>query len=440
MEGAFSGCFPLCRDRGRLTSVFFGQGQETRTVEEIQGFPEDWVTNSRWQHQEEIEGVRLDVDPALVAKNSTEPVARTTLSDGRPVWLVTGWAETRQVFTHPAFSRTLATGLRDNGVEPTFMLDMDPPAQSRIRSRAVGAFTHRRIEQMRPASERIADELLDAMMTEGEPADLVGRFAQPLPLTVMCDMLGIPAQDRAMLHPWSEVLLSLTAHSQEEIDSACAGLDSYMAGLLRQRRADPVDDLLSALVRDPRQSGEDPLTDDELVHLGVSLLVSGFPATASQITNFSYVLLSRPDLWRQLRDDPALVPRAVEELLRFVPLGSDAGLPRVATEDVKIGRQLIRAGDTVMVSRPSANRDRAVFSRPDEISLDRVDNPHLAFGYGIHHCLGVHLARLELQVAIGRLVTRLPHLRIAVPHEQLRWRTGLVVRGLRELPVAWTVT
>ncbi|GAU65947.1 putative cytochrome P450 [Streptomyces sp. NBRC 110611] len=396
------------------------------------------MANSRWQHQEEIPGDRLEVDPALVARNTTEPVSRIRLPDGRAVWLVTGWAETRQVFTHPAFSRTRATGLREKDTEPTFMLDMDPPQQSRIRSRAVGAFTHRRIEQLRPRSEQVADALLDAMAAEGEPGDLVGQFAQPLPLTVMCDLLGVPAQDRAGLQPWSEVLLSLTAHTQEEIDAACAGLDTYMSGLLRQRRAEPTDDLLSALVHDPRQDGDDPLSDDELVHLGVSLLVSGFPATASQITNFSYTLLSRPELWRQVRDAPELVPRVVEELLRFVPLGSDAGLPRVATEDVEVGGRLIRAGETVMVSRPSANRDRAVFPRPDEIVLDRADNPHLAFGFGIHHCLGVHLARLELQVAVGRLVARFPELRLAVPEDQLEWRTGLVVRGLRKLPVVWT--
>ncbi|MBR7672215.1 cytochrome P450 [Streptomyces daliensis] len=396
------------------------------------------MTNSRWQHQEEIPGVRLEVDPALAARDRACPVGRISLSGGRPAWLVTGWAETRRLFTHPAFSRTLATGLPAKGVEPTFMLDMDPPRQSRIRSRAAGAFTHRRVERLRPRSERIAEGLLDAMAAEGEPADLVGQYAHPLPLTVMCDLLGVPASDREVLRPWSEVLLSLTAHTQEEIDAACAGLDAYMAELLRRRRARPADDLLSALVHDPRQSGDDPLTEDELVHLSVSLLVSGFPATASQITNFSYTLLSSPRLWRRLRDDPALLPRAVEELLRFVPLGSDAGLPRVATEDVEIGGQLIRAGETVMVSRPSANRDEAVFARPDEIDLARADNPHLAFGHGIHHCLGVHLARMELQVALGRLLARFPGLRIAVPTDELVWRTGLVVRGLRELPVAWT--
>ncbi|GAA4899728.1 cytochrome P450 [Streptomyces coeruleoprunus] len=395
------------------------------------------MTNSRWLHQEEIEGVRLDVDPGLVERNRTEPVSRVRLSDGRSAWLVTGWAETRQVFTHPAFSRARATGLPDRGVRPTFMLDMDPPEQSRVRSKAVWAFTHRRVEQLRARSERLADELLDTMEAHGEPADLVGHLAQPLPLTVMCDLLGVEREDRAVLGPWSEVLLSLTAHTQEEIDSACAGLDAYVGSLLARRRAEPSDDLLSALVHGPRQEGGDPLDDDELVHLGVSLLVSGFPATASQITNFSYVLLTRPELWRRLVDDPGMVPRAVEELLRFVPLGSDAGLPRVATEDVKVGDTLVRAGETVMVSRPSANRDGDVFDRPDEIVLDRDDNPHLAFGYGVHHCLGAHLARMELQVALGRLVARFPGLRIAVPEEELRWRTGLVVRGLRELPVAW---
>jgi nocardicin N-oxygenase len=274
------------------------------------------------------------------------------------------------------------------------------------------------------------------MISHGEPADLVQHLALPLPLTVICEVLGIPFEDRNLFHPWSDALLSLTAHTQKEIDDACAALDTYLADLIARRRAEPADDLLSTLVCN--QDREGGLTEKELIHLGVSLLISGYPATASQITNFTYVLLTHPELWQQLLENPGLLPTAIEELLRYVPLGSNAGLPRVATRDVELSGVPIQAGDVVMIARPAASRDHGIFSNPDEIVLDREENPHLAFGYGIHRCLGAHLARMELQVALGHLLERLPGLRLAIPEGELSWKTGMVVRGLRELPVAWT--
>lgn len=391
---------------------------------------------SRWQHQEELEAVRLDVDPALVAKNWEAPVTRMRLSDGKEAWLVTGWSEARQVFADASFSRTLAIGFLEEQTKPTFMLDMDPPDQTRVRRKAVSAFTHREAERLRSTSAETTDRLLDAMIAHGEPADLIQHLAVPLPLAVICQLLGVPFVDRDLFHPWSDVLLSLTAHTQEEIDDACGSLDAYMADLIARSRAEPADNLLSTLVH--AQDGEDDLTEEELVHLGASLLISGYPASASQIANCTYVLLTRPELWRELLENPGLLPTATEELLRYVPLGSNAGLPRVATQDVELGGVLVRAGEMVMIARPAANRDHTVFSAPNEIILNRTENPHLAFGYGIHRCLGAHLARMELQIAIGHLLHRFPGLHLAVPEEKLNWKTGLVVRGLYELPVAWT--
>ncbi|MFC6929514.1 cytochrome P450 [Actinomadura yumaensis] len=203
-----------------------------------------------------------------------------------------------------------------------------------------------------------------------------------------------------------------------------------------RRRAEPSGDLLSALVHARDEEGG--LDEDELVNLGVGLLIAGYETTAGQIANLAYTLLSRPERWARLAADPDLLPTAVEELLRFVPLGSDTGMPRVAARDVELGGVRIAAGDVVHVARAAANRDESVYTDPETLVLDRADNPHLAFGHGIHHCLGAHLARLELTAALGGLLRRVPALRLAVREDELRWKEGLAVRGLRELPVTWT--
>lgn len=182
---------------------------------------------------------------------------------------------------------------------------------------------------------------------------------------------------------------------------------------------------------------EGTLSEDELVNLGVGLLIAGHETTASQLTNLLYVLLTHPPHWNHLLQQPDILPTAIEELLRFVPLGATNGMPRVASKDIRLGDVLIRAGETVLLARPAANRDETIFTDPDTLTLDRTDNPHLTFGYGTHHCLGAHLARMELQVAIATLLTRFPTMRLAVPEHQLRWKTGLAVRGLHELPVKW---
>jgi nocardicin N-oxygenase len=338
------------------------------------------------------------------------------------------------------FSRALAVG-RSPGARrrETFITDMDPPEHTRVRRHAVRAFTHRRVQELRPRVREVVGELLDAMEDAGPPADLVQGLSLPLPITIICELLGVPAADRDRFQGWSDAFLSTTAHTLEQVRDAHASLDAYISGLIEQRRAGPAGDLLSALVEIEAAGGE-ALTASELTNLGVGLLIAGYETTASQLTNLTFTLLSRREHWDDLAARPELPPEAVEELLRFVPLGSDTGMPRVAARDVELGGHLLRAGETVLVARPAANRDAAVFPDPDRLVLDRPGNPHLAFGHGIHHCLGAHLARLELNEAIGALVRRFPALRLAVPEEALRWKTGLSVRGPHELPVTWTRT
>ncbi|TDD88026.1 cytochrome P450 [Actinomadura rubrisoli] len=383
---------------------------------------------TRWPSLVEFRRERLDLDPEYARLRAKAPVTRITLADGGRAWLVTGWEEARQVYSDPRFSRALAVA---DG-EPTFIIDMDPPEHTRVRRTVAGAFTHRRVERMRPRVRELTAGLLDGMAAGGEPADPVQRLSLPLPVTVICELLGVPIEDRERFQSWSEAFLSVTAHTPEQIQDARRNLDGYLAGLIERRRAEPAADLLSAL------AGEDGLSERELVHLGVALLVAGHESTASQITNFAYTLLSRPERWRRLAGDPDLLPAAIEELLRYTPLGSETGLPRIAAQDVTLGGAAIGAGDTVLVARPAASRDPAVFADPDDLVLDRADNPHLAFGHGLHHCVGAHLARLELRAAFGGLLERFPGLRIAVPEAELRWKTGLVMRGPTALPVAWT--
>ncbi|KAB2340225.1 cytochrome P450 [Actinomadura rudentiformis] len=379
---------------------------------------------------------RLDLDPHYGWLRENRPVSKIRLRNGVDAWLVTRWEDARRVFADPVFSRAQAGGLPFGARGKALSIaDMDPPEHTRVRRIALSAFTHRRVQQMRPRIEQIAAGLLDDMAAHGAPADLVEHLALPLPVTVICELLGVPADDRDRFTEWSAARLSVSAHTPEQMAEAAAQLDAYLGELIAQRRTDPAGDLLSALAKLPADG--DGLSSAELLSLATTLLVAGFETTASQIANFTYTLLDQRHHWERLVAEPDLVPAALEELLRLLPLGATPGLPRVATADVELSGVRIRKGDTVVVARTVASRDESVFANGDTLNFDRPENPHLAFGHGIHHCLGAHLARLELQVTFGALLARFPDLRLAVPKEELRWKDGLAVRGLRELPVTW---
>lgn len=383
----------------------------------------------------------MELDPVYERLRREEPVTRVRLPFGGEAWLVTRYDDAMTVMTDPRFSRAATIGrevprlrLDDSGLRDSAITGMDPPRHTRVRALVGKAFTARRVELLRARAQAIVDGLLDEMAAQGPPADLVRGLALPLPVTVIAELLGVPPGDQDQFRGWSEAVLSTTAHTPEQVQEAYLNLAVYMAGQFDRRRAEPANDLLSELVS--VKDGEGGLTEEELIVFGMTLLIAGYETTANQIANSVHTLLTDPDQADRLRRRPELLAGAVEELLRLVPIGT-ISLPSVATEDLELGGVIVRAGDVVFVSRASANLDEATFPAADRLDFERGPNPHVAFGYGPHHCLGAQLARMELQVAIGSLLGRFPGLALAVPAADLPWKTGVLVRGLRELPVRW---
>lgn len=361
---------------------------------------------------------------------------KVQMAYGEPAWLVTRYTEARFVLGDQRFSRALGAshdeprqseGRRDSGI-----LGMDPPDHTRLRTLVAKAFTVRQVEKLRPQVRQLTQDLLDELEAAGPPADLVDRYALPIPVAVICRMLGVPAEDRPRFRVWSDAALSTSSLTAEEFDANLEELRAYMGQLIEEHRRAPQDDLMTALI-DARDVG-DRLSELELVDLCVGILVAGHETTATQIPNFVLALLDHPGQLALLRERPQLIDKAVEELLRFVPLGSGAGQPRYATEDVEVGGTLVRAGTPVLVAVGSANRDALRFEEPGTLDISRAANQHLGFGHGVHHCLGAQLARLELQEALGALVTRFPGLRLA---GDVEWKSEMLVRGPRVMPVGW---
>lgn len=384
---------------------------------------------------------RLDPDPLYARLRREEPVCPIQMPYGRPAWLVTTYELSKFVLGDARFSRA-ATLVGDNprenrvdyGQIPESILSMDPPEHTRIRRLIGKAFTHRRAEQMRPRAQEIAFRLIDDMTAAGPPCDLVQSFSFALPTIIICELLGIPEADRHQFRDWTSRMVSTSTETSQEQQEIFLNLFTYFDGLFAQRRVQPGDDLLSSLVL--ARDNEDRLTEPELRHLGMALLIAGFESTAYQITNAVYTLLTHPEQRDLLQARPELLAGAVEELLRFMVLG-DAVNPRIATVDVQLGDVLVRAGEPALTAGPSANRDETVFDRPDELDITRQPNPHLAFGFGPHVCPGAPLARMELQVSLDALLSRLPGLRLAVPESDLTWQEGTVMRGLTEFPLSW---
>ncbi|MEH1098098.1 cytochrome P450 [Micromonospora sp. CPCC 205561] len=382
---------------------------------------------------------RLNLDPRYARLRREEPLARIRMPFGEPAWLATRHTDVRTVLGDPRFSRA-ASVTRDEPRNSSRrqeggILSMDPPEHTRLRRLVAKAFTARRVEELRPRTREVAEELVDGMLAAGPPADMVEHLATPLPIRVICDLLGVPVADQDRFHTWSEAIVSTTSLSPERAQEYIDNLFAYMGELIALRRQRPTDDLLGAMVR--ARDADDRLAEEEVVRLAAGLLAAGHETTVTQIPNFVYVLLTHPDEWERLTAEPSLVPAAVEELMRFVPLGASSAFARYALEDVELGGVLVHAGEPVVVSIASANRDETVFPEPDRLDLTRQANPHLGFGHGVHHCVGAQLARMELQVVLETLIGRTPNLRLAVPESELPWKSGLLVRGLLALPVSW---
>ncbi|RLU82307.1 cytochrome P450 [Streptomyces griseocarneus] len=378
----------------------------------------------------------LALSESYEAARRSDGLLRVRLEHGEPAWLVTRYADARLVLGDRRFSRAAAAAhdepRRTPGRREPGLLGMDPPDHTRLRTLVSKAFTVHRVEKLRPTVRALAERLLDDMVAAGPPADLVERFALPLPVAVICRMLGVPVEDEGRFRVWTDASLSTSALTSEQMAVTRDEFRAYMSGLIAAHRARPADDLMTALIE--ARDVEDRLSELELIDLCDGLLTAGHETTASQIPNFLWTLLEHPEEFARLCADPGLVPAAVEELMRFVPIGVGASFARYATEDVEVGGTLVRAGEPLLVAVGAANRDALRFSEPESLDLGREGNQHLGFGHGVHHCLGAPLARLELQEALRAIVLRLPGVRLA---GDVRWKSEMLVRGPRSMPVRW---
>ena len=381
-----------------------------------------------------------DRHAAYAALAATGPVHRIVTPNGAPAWLVTGHDEARGALTDrrvvkgPPLHGPLAELLPpQTAAVQRHMLYRNLPDHTRLRRLVSAAFTRRRVDELAPRVQRIADQLL-AAVADRTVVDLVEHFAYPLPLTVICELLGIPEQVRPVFRGWTTAIIAGPFAGAESYVAAATGLADYARELLREKRRAPADDLISALV-----AGDDGdrLTEDELVGMVFLLVAAGHETTVNLIGNGTLALLTHPEQLALLRAEPHRLPAAVEEMLRYD--GSlQVTLPYTTAEPIELGGTHIPAGEMLLLGLLAANRDPDRFAEPDTFDITRTPNPHLAFGHGLHHCLGAALARLEGRIAFAALLSRFPALRLAVPVSDLRWQPNLLVNALTELPVALT--
>ncbi|TDD54197.1 cytochrome P450 [Nonomuraea terrae] len=378
---------------------------------------------------------RLELDPEYARLQAEEPVSQVVFPYGEPAWLVTRYEDVRTVLSDGRFSRALS--LERDVPRVTVenfsggIVAMDPPEHTRVRSVCQYAFTARRVARLRERATVIATELAKEAIAGGEPFDGVEDFAVPFTLRMICELLGVPYGDRGRFRQWAEAGLATTSISEEERLSAAGNLWEYISGLLAERRADPQGDLISAMVASQSETGA--VTDDELVMVVMTVLAAGYETTSTELPNFLYVLLETPSRYRELVSRPSVIPSAVEELMRYVPMEANGASPRFTLEEVTLSGTRIPAGAPVVAATVIANRDPAVFADPHRLDLTRAPNPHLGFGLGAHYCLGAPLARLELQVALEVLTAALPALRLPDEPGSVEWKAGMMVRGPSKL-------
>ncbi|ACZ88095.1 cytochrome P450 [Streptosporangium roseum] len=372
------------------------------------------------------------------------PVAHVTLPSGDRATLLTRYADVKQVLADPRFTRQLNApdaarlSAEGGGVFNSEIATIIPDGGEEHQHwrRLVGKwFTAKRMTALRPSMTEIADQLIDDMVKRGLPGDLRAGLGFPLPVYVICDMLGVPAEDRDRFSYWSDTLLNLTRYGKAEIDAAQGEFFQYMSDHVAAKRSEPGEDLLSELIAagGPEDGG---LADIQILVTGMALLVAGHETTANMIGKMVSMLLADRSRWEALLADPSLIRTAVEESLRL-DANSGFGLPRYLREETEVSGTVLPRGTTVVCSMAAANRDESAFEAAAEMDLSRSPNPHLSFGSGAHSCLGQALARTELQVVLEVLLRKLPTLELAVPVEELERVEGLAVGGLRTVPVRW---
>jgi cytochrome P450 PksS len=408
--------------------------------------------------------------PLFAQLRAEHPVCRATLPDRTPIWLLTRYDDVNLVLKDERFAKNRYVAMTAEQIRklpwvpPMFrplernMLDLGPPDHTRLRALVQKAFSPRLVEQMREQIQSLADRLL-ASQAGRQEIELVRDYALPLPLTIITEILGVPAGDRVKFHKWAKLIVSASPHTLRLISTlpgsrfqkwsklivvvnqfkvplgffpAVWNFNRYLRGFFERRRAEPRDDLTTALLQ-AEEAGE-TLSEDELLGMIFLLLIAGHETTVNLISSGTLALLEHPDQMEKLRGDPSLINPAIEELLRYtapVFLSTE----RYAREDITIRGVTIRRGEIVFGVIGSANRDEAVFENPEALDITRENNRHFAFGYGTHFCLGAPLARLEAQIAINTLFQRAPDLHLKVSSESLRWRRSLILRGLEALPL-----
>jgi pentalenic acid synthase len=367
------------------------------------------------------------------------PLSRVTLYDGRSVWAVTGHGVARELLADPRLSSDRRTAgfpmpterfaaVKDRRVA---LLGVDDPVHNTQRRMLIPSFSVKRIAALRPRIQETVDRLLDAMEEQGRPAELVEAFALPVPSMVICALLGVPYADHDFFEAQSRRLLR--GPGVADVEAARDELDAYFLALIDDKLKNPGDGLLDDLVAQQLAAGT--VDREELVALATILLIAGHETTANMISLGTFTLLQHPEHFAALRADDSLMPAAVEELLRFLSIAD--GMLRVAKADIDIAGSTIRAGDGVVFSTSLINRDGDVYGAPEELDWHRGTRHHLAFGFGIHQCLGQNLARAEMEIALRTLFRRLPRLALAVPADEVPFKPGDTIQGMLELPVTW---
>ncbi|MGB3442769.1 MAG: cytochrome P450 [Actinophytocola sp.] len=381
----------------------------------------------------------FDPPPETARLRQECPVAlsRVAATDGE-AWLLTRWEDVRTMlsdprvssdFTHPNYPRILP--VKPNPDMRPFVF-MDPPEHTRVRRGLNRDFMVKRINALRPKVQEIVDELIDRMLAGPRPVDFVTAFALPVPSQMMCLLLGVPYEDHEFFESNSNALFNLSR--PEEANAARLKLIGYLDKLVTAKEEEPTDDMLGHLVESHIRTGQ--MTHGELLSVALSMLLAGHETTTGMISLGTLVLLRHPEQLAELRQDPSLLDNAIEELLRYLSI-NQTGVRRIAKEDIEFSGQLVRAGEALIGQLASANRDESVFPDADRFDIHRDTRKMMAFGTGVHQCIGQNLARVELQVVFSTLFERIPTLRIAVPFEELKFRYEMAVYGMHEMPVAW---
>ena len=379
----------------------------------------------------------LHFPPELARLQAEAPIHRVTTRVGDEAWLVTGYHELRALMADPRMGRSHpdpanAARVTDSALigGPSGDFDTEPTDTTRLRRLLQPLFSAKRMRLLRTHVEELTTELLDRMADNGSPADLHQAVALPLPILVICELLGVPYADRADFRAWSQDAGIVDDHARSQ--EGMRQLTAYIRRLVERKRQDPGDDVLSALC----QADNGTVPDAEVTRLGAALLFAGHETTVTRIGYGTVLLLTNPDQRDAIRDDPDLLPKAVEEILRSQNRGGST-LPRYAREDVEIAGVTIKAGDLVILELGAGNHDPDIYDEPERFEVARTGRTHLGFGHGLHYCIGAPLARIELQSVFGQLIPRFPALRLDVPVEELRFHDDQLTRGLLSLPVAW---